>query len=382
MPAKGAKPHMSTIVVGGGVIGLAVAWRAAQAGLEVTLLDPTPGRGASWAAAGMLAPVTEAHYGEEALLGLNLASAQRWPQFAEELAQASDRDPGYRPGGTLTVARDLDDQAALSELFAFQQRLGLDVERLSGSAVRALEPTLAPRVRGAIAAPNDHQVDNRALVEALLAAAQRSGVTIDRRSVASITVVGERATAVVLDDATVLPAENVVLAAGWAAAAVEGLPPGTVPPLRPVKGQLLHLRGPAILTPAAGAIRGLEVYVVSRGDGRLVVGATMEEHTRDTTVTAGAVMDLLRAAWELLPGIAELSLVETIAGLRPATPDNAPVLGPCQLPGLHLALGHFRNGILLTPVTAEAVVAGLTGTTPDLIAPFGAARFDRATVTP
>ena len=373
---------MSTIVVGGGVIGLAVAWRAAQAGLDVTVVDPAPGRGASWAAAGMLAPVTEAHYGEEALLALNLASAQRWPTFAGELAEAAGSGVGYRTAGTLTVARDLDDQAALSELFAFQQRLGLHVERLTGSATRTMEPTLAPRVRGGIVAADDHQVDNRALVEALLAAAQRSGVTLEHRRVAEVVVEADGVTGVKLDDGVHLSADRVVLAAGWAAAGIGGLPPGTVPPLRPVKGQLLHLRGPAEMSPAMGAIRGLEVYIVSRGDGRLVVGATMEEHTTDTDVTAGAVMDLLRAAWELLPGITEFTLVETTAGLRPATPDNAPVLGPSAITGLHFALGHFRNGILLTPVTAETVVAGMTGGTPELLAPFGAERFAREKVTP
>ena len=366
---------MSVIIVGGGVIGTAVAWRAAQAGHAVTVVDPDPGRAASWAAAGMLAPVTEAHYGEEALLALNLAAAQRWGSFAQELAEASGADPGYRTCGTITVARDLDDAAALAELLAFQQRLGLAATRLTASEVRAREPFLSPRVRGGLSAPDDHQVDNRALVTALLAAAQRAGVVFDRREVAAVQCAGDTVTGVILDDGTHAPADAVVLAAGTGTGAIAGLPPGVVPPVRPVKGQLLHLRGRADQCPQLGVIRGLDVYVVSRGDGRVVVGATMEERGTDTTVTAGAVLELLRAAWELLPGIAELELAEVAAGLRPATPDNAPVLGPAAVEGLHLATGHFRNGILLAPVTADAVAAGLSGDAPDLIRPFAADRF-------
>ena len=366
---------MSIVIAGGGVIGSAIAWRAAQAGWGVTVVDPDPGRATSWAAAGMLAPVTEAHYGEEALLALNLASAQLWPDFADELAGASGVDPGYRRCGTLTVARDLDDQAALAELLAFQHRLGLTVSKLTASEIRALEPSLSPRVRGGLSAPDDHQVDNRALVMALIAAGERAGVLFDRRRVASVICEADRVTGVRLDDGTALSAEEVVLAAGAATASIAGVPAGVLPPIRPVKGQLLHLRTTPDAAPAAGVIRGLEVYLVCRGDGRVVVGATMEERGPDTTVTAGAVLDLLRAAWELVPGISEMELVETTAGLRPATPDNAPVLGPTEVPGLHVATGHYRNGVLLAPITATAVTAGLTGDAPAVIAPFAADRF-------
>ena len=368
---------MSIVIAGGGVIGAAIAWRAATAGLAVTVVDPAPGRATSWAAAGMLAPVTEAHFGEETLLALNLQSARLWPSFAAELAEAAGTDPGYRTCGTLTVARDLDDNAALAELLAFQQRLGLHVEKLTASQMRAAQPYLSPRIRGGLSAPDDHQVDNRALVEALLAAGRRAGVTFNPGRVAAVSCDGGAVTGVTLDDGTLLPADAVVLAAGVATARIGGVPDGIIPPLRGVKGQLLHLRGPADAAPAAGVIRGLEVYLVSRGDGRVVVGATMEERGQDTTVTAGAVLDLLRAAWELVPGIAELELVETVAGLRPATPDNAPVLGPTAVEGLHIATGHYRNGILLTPITADGVVAGLTGTVPAAIEPFSPARFAR-----
>ena len=371
---------MSIVIAGAGVIGAAIAWRAAAAGAAVTVVDPAPGRATSWAAAGMLAPVTEAHFGEEALLALNLESARRWPAFAAELAEAAGMDPGYRTCGTVTVARDLDDSAALAELLAFQQRLGLSVEKRTASQLRAVQPMLSPRIRGGLSAPDDHQVDNRALVEALLAAARRAGVTFNPGRVAAVRRAGDRVTGAVLEDGSVLPAEAVVLAAGVATSRIGGIPDGIVPPLRGVKGQLLHLRGPVAAAPAAGVIRGLEVYLVSRGDGRVVVGATMEELGEDTRVTAGGVLELLRAAWELVPGLAELELVETVAGLRPATPDNAPVLGPTAVEGLHLAIGHYRNGILLTPITADAVAAGLTGTVPAEIEGFSAARFDRLEV--
>jgi glycine oxidase len=367
------------VVVGGGAIGLGVAWRAAQAGLAVTLLDDEPGRGATWAAAGMLAPVTEVHYGEEALLRVNLASNALWPAFAAELADASDVDLCYRACGALLVARDADDNAALDDLFAFQARLGLDVQRLRGRETRALEPGLSPRTRGGILVAGDHQVDNRAVVEALRVAAERAGVRIVRERVATVLRDGDRVTGVRTVGGAQVVAGTVVLAAGAASAGIEGLPSELVP-VRPVKGQLLHLRRPpwepADPPLATRNLRGLEVYIVPRADGRVVVGATVEERGFDRTVTAGAVLDLLRAAWELLPGLAEYELVEAVAGLRPGTPDNAPLVGPTELDGLVAATGHFRNGVLLTPITAAGVTQLLTtGVLPDELAPCDPRRF-------
>jgi glycine oxidase len=364
------------VVVGGGVIGLGIAWRAAQAGMAVTVVDQAPGRGASWAAAGMLAPVTEVHYGERPLLGLNLAAADRWPGFAAELEQAAGRPVGYRPGGTLAVARDADDNAALEDLYQFQLRSGLQVERLRGRECRQLEPGLHPGIRGGVLAPGDHQVDNRALVEALLVACDRAGVEIVPGRVAELAAGGDRVTGVVLAGGERLAAAAVVLAAGCWSGSLGGLAAAALVPVRPVKGQLLYLRGPADQPLCQGNVRGLEVYVVPRGDGRVVVGATVEEQGFDTRVTAGAVADLLRAALELLPDVAELELAETVVGLRPGSPDNAPILGPAGPEGLVVATGHYRNGILLTPVTADAIAELLaTGRVPDLIAPFGPDRF-------
>jgi glycine oxidase len=384
------------VVVGGGVIGLGIAWRAALAGMTVTVVDGAPGRGASWAAAGMLAPVTEVHYGERPLLSLNLAAAARWPSFAAEVEEASGLPVGYRPGGTLAVARDADDNAALEDLYQFQLCHGLDVERLRSRECRQLEPGLAPGIRGGVLAAGDHQVDNRALVEALLAACQRAGVRMVTGRVAELAVEGDRVTGVILAGGgrdvgggplaggptgsrpagEILPAGVVVLAAGCWSGGLGGLAAEVLPPVRPVKGQLLYLRGPADQPLCSRNVRGLEVYVVPRTDGRVVVGATVEEQGFDTTVTAGAVHDLLRAALELLPDVAELELAETVVGLRPGSPDNAPMLGPAGPDGLVVATGHYRNGILLTPVTADAIAELLaTGRTPELIAAFAPSRF-------
>jgi glycine oxidase len=377
------QPATDVVVVGGGVIGLAIAWRAAGAGMTVTVVDETPGQGASWAAAGMLAPVTEVHYGERPLLALNLAAADRWPTFAAEVEEVSGHPVGYRPGGTLAVARDADDNAALEDLYQFQLRCGLRVERLRSRECRQLEPGLAPSIRGGVLAAGDHQVDNRALVQSLLIACRRAGVRLIEGRVAELTVAGDRVTGVALaggggrpDGGPTLAAGTVVLAAGCWSGGLGGLAAEALPPVRPVKGQLLYLRGPADEPLCSRNVRGLEVYVVPRGDGRVVVGATVEEQGFDTRVTAGAVHDLLRAALELLPDVAELELLETVVGLRPGSPDNAPLLGPARTGGLVVATGHYRNGILLTPVTADAIAELLaTGLVPDLIAPFAPGRF-------
>jgi glycine oxidase len=370
------QPPADVVVVGGGAIGLAVAWRAAGAGMAVTVVDQHPGRGASWAAAGMLAPVTEVHYGERSLLELNLAAAARWPSFAAELEEAAGQPVGYRPSGTLAVARDADDNAALEDLYRFQRRCGLEVERLRSRECRRLEPGLHPSIRGGVLAAGDHRVDNRALVEALLVACERAGVRLVRDRVTELATAADRVTGVVLAGGGTLGGGSVVLAAGCWSGSLGGLAAEALPPVRPVRGQLLYLRGPASEPLCSRNVRGLEVYLVPRVDGRVVVGATVEEQGFDTRVTAGAVHDLLRAALELLPEVAELELVETVVGLRPGSPDNAPMLGRGGPEGLEVATGHYRNGILLTPVTGDAIAELLaTGRVPELIAPFDPGRF-------
>ncbi|MEU6357529.1 glycine oxidase ThiO [Streptomyces sp. NPDC047072] len=369
------------LVVGGGIIGLVTAWRAAQRGLGTAVVDPEPGGGAAQVAAGMLAAVTELHYGEQTLLGLNLASARRYPDFAAELTELTGQDLGYRRCGTLAVALDADDRAHLRELHALQRQSGLDSEWLSGRECRRLEPMLAPGVRGGLRVDGDHQIDPRRLTRALLTACERAGVVFHRAWAQRLRVVRERAAGVTTRDGTELAADQVVLAAGSLSGRLEGVPVDVLPPVRPVKGQVLRLTVPEHHAPflnrtVRAVVRGSHVYLVPRENGELVVGATSEELGWDTTVTAGGVYELLRDAHELVPGITELPLTETRAGLRPGSPDNAPLLGPTELPGLLLATGHYRNGVLLTPVTGDALAHALTtGELPDEARPFTPRRF-------
>lgn len=357
------------IVVGGGLIGLSVAWRSSVAGLRVAVIDDAPGSGASHVAAGMLAPVTEVAYGEEPLLKLGIASAQRWPSFAAELEAAAGTSVGYRADGTLLVGADGDDVRALEELQGFQLELGLDVERLTARRCREREPLLSPRVRGGLLAADDHQVDPRATMAALLRACDEAGVERIADRVAAIEHDGRRVHGVRLVSGRTVTAPQTVVCAGWWSGSIEGLPDGVAPPVRPVKGQLVVLRGVepdgVVTATVRGLVHGRSVYLVPRADGRLVVGATQEERGPETTVTAGGVRQLLDDAATIVPGIDELELVETLAGLRPGTPDNRPIIGRASMEGLLFAAGHHRHGVLLAPVTADAIAALLAGGEPD-----------------
>ncbi|WP_225096734.1 glycine oxidase ThiO [Streptomyces sp. CoH27] len=374
------------LVIGGGIIGLVTAWRAAQRGLTPAVVDPEPGGGAARVAAGMLAAVTELHYGEETLLALNLESARRYPAFAAELTELTGHDLGYRRCGTLQVALDADDRAHLRELHALQQRSGLESEWLSGRECRRLEPMLAPGVRGGLRVDGDHQIDPRRLAAALVVACERAGVVFHRAWAERLDVVGGRAAGVTTADGTRLRAGRVVLAAGSLSGRLAGVPEGLLPPVRPVKGEVLRLTVPRRYAPflsrtVRAMVRGGHVYLVPRENGELVVGATSEELGWDTTVTAGGVYELLRDAHELVPGITELPLTETRAGLRPGSPDNAPLLGPSGLDGLLLATGHYRNGVLLTPVTGDVMAQLLAdGELPEEARPFTPQRFDAGAV--
>ena len=348
-------------VVGGGVIGLACAWELSRNGHDVTLVapGPAPGRdGASWVAAGMLAPVTEAHFGESALTRLLVEGAGRWPAFAAALEGASGHCIGYDTTGTVTVALDASDRASVDDLLAYQHTLGLEAHRRSASECRALVPALSPALRGGIEVPGDHQVDNRALLGALVEACRRGGVTFVEGTVAALHAGPET----VLADGRRLRPDHVVLAAGTGLRAIHGLADAGLPPLRPVKGHILRL-GPADGRPAPilgrtvrGLVHGRSIYLVPRRDGSVVVGATVEERGTDTAVRAGAVHELLCDARAIVPGVDELELVEAATGLRPATPDNMPCIGWTALDGVVAAVGHYRNGVLLAPLTAAAVV--------------------------
>jgi len=382
-PRPVARRRFDLVVVGGGTIGMSAAWRSAQRGMTVAVVDPAPGRGASWVAAGMLAPVSEVLHGEEALLALALSAARRWPAFAAELSETVGRPVGYRASGTLIVAADDGDRAWARHLHDFQCDLGLEVQWLTGREARTREPALAPGVRAGIWVADDHQVHNRLLVEALHDAAVGTGVSVVRRRVDAVVSAAGSVHGVVLDDGTEIEAEAVVLAAGCWSAAIGGVAAGAVPPVRPVKGQILRLAPSGSAPPLGHTVRGVvggsSVYLVPRADGSVVVGATVEERGFDTTVTAGAVYELLRDAHRVVPGVSEMVLDEASAGLRPGSPDNGPVVGPVRsagCDGLVVATGHHRQGILLTPITADAVAAVVAGDDPpEALAPFGPGRF-------
>lgn len=369
---------MEIVIIGAGVIGLATAWRAAARGAAVTLVDPAPASGASSVAAGMLTPVSELTYGEEPLLRLGLASRERYGAFAAELAELTGLETGYRTNGIIEVAFDSDDLRHLDDLRRFQESLGIPTEALNGRECRRLEPMLAPGVRGGLLAPEDGSVDPRRLTPALLAAGERLGVRLVRARVSAVLVENDVATGVRLDDGAEIRADRTLLAAGPWCGDIGGLPEGVVPEVRPVKGQVLRLRtrAPFIQRSTRGIVKGSSIYLVPRADGEIVVGATQEEMGFDTRVTAGGLWELLRDARELLPGVTELDFAEVSAGLRPGSPDNAPVMGPTALPGLYVGTGHFRNGILLTPVSADILAEVLVdGTVPEVGRPFTPERF-------
>jgi glycine oxidase len=395
---------MSLVVVGAGVIGLSCAWRAARAGHQVTVVDPAPGTGASHVAGGMLAPITEAWPGEEPLLELGCASMDRWPEFASALATDAGlgagpsagaglvaggsvadagRPAGLRTEGTVVAATNAGDRAELHEVAAFLERLGRDVERLTGRELRRLEPGIGPDVRGGLSVPGDLAVDNRELLDALRAAAVRAGIRFVTATAARVepgrvvlTEGGEPGVAAsgarIGEPGVAAPgagtaggsvdADEVLVAAGaWSSA----LHPDLAGLVRPVKGEILRLRHrPGALPPPSRTVRavvdGRHVYLVPRDGGGLVLGATQYEAGFDTSVAVSGVRDLLRDAERVLPGIAEYALEEAAAGLRPGSPDNLPLVGRLE-PGVLVATGHGRNGILLAPVTADAVAALLAG---------------------
>ena len=327
--AGGRSGAPDVAIVGAGVVGLAIAYRCAQRGLNTVVLErDRAGAGASSAAAGMLAPVSEAEVGHGELLGEGLEAAEAWPAFAAELGVE------LHTAGTLIVARDRDEAEALERERAFRERLGLRVERLLPSAARRLEPALAPTIRLALHVPDDRAVDPREVVASLRERVEvREGVEV--RS---------------LDD---VEADRVVLAAGaWS-------PDLADVPVRPVKGQILRLRDPAGPGLLDRVVRFEGGYVVPRGDGRYVLGATVEERGYDTTVTAGGLYELLREATEIVPGISELVVEEAAAGLRPGTPGNVPIVR--EDGRVIIATGHFRNGVLLAPVTAGRVASMASG---------------------
>jgi glycine oxidase len=354
-------------IVGGGIVGLACAWRARLQGLSVTLLERDHvGRGTSHVAAGMLAPVSEVEFGTAGrrVLEMGLRSAEMWPGFAAELEEATGLDVGLLKTGTLVLARDEDEARELERGLAFRRSLGLRAERLRASEAREREPGLAPSVRLAIEAPDDHSVDPRLVLAALRRACEIAGVAIrEHAAVESVELEKhrERAIGLLLRGGERVRAAHMVLAAGPWTGQIDGLPVDAQIRVRPVKGQILRLRdqaGPGLLS---RVLRFEGGYLVPRADGSYALGATVEEQGFDLSPTAGGVYELLREASEFVPGIDELRIEELSVGLRPGTPDNVPVIGRGALEGLVWATGHYRNGILLAPLTAELVLETLAG---------------------
>jgi len=377
VPARSG-PSPKVAIIGAGVIGLGIAWRLAAKGARVDVFDRgTAGSGASHAAAGMLAACCEAEPGEDALVALGRESQARWPAFAAELLKTSGIDVELRTEGTLVVALTADDQARLHHHLAHQKKLGLPLEWISAAETRRREPHLAGKLAGAVWSPEDHQVDNRKLAAGLRIAAEAAGATVHERTpVKEISFAGGRADGVVLGDGTKVPADVVVLAAGAWSRTIGGLTPELRPPVRPIKGQMLSLKMDAAAPLMTHVIWAPGVYMVPRNDGRLIVGATVEEKAFDMSLTAGGLLTLLEAAWRTIPAIEELPIDEMWVGHRPGSRDDAPIVGPGPAQGLIYATGHHRNGILLAPVTIDAVAKlVLEGALDPAIRPFGIDRF-------
>lgn len=351
------------IVVGGGAIGLCCAWRLAQGGARAVVLDRAePPAGATRVAAGMLAPIGELAFGEPELLRMTIAAAEIYPDFVAELEAASGLRSGYDRHGALHIALDRDEAAELRRVHDLQRSLGLGAEWLPPRRCRELEPGLTPSFNGGVHAPEEAAIDPRRMTAALLAALAAEGAEVrGGADVVAPILAGERLEGVRTGAGEELRADRVVLATGAWAGAESWLPEPARPPVRPVKGEILELRSAEGEAPCGRIVASERVYLVPRPDGRLIAGATTEERGFDATVTAGGVHELLREAYRLLPDVAEMELVEAMAGLRPGTPDNLPLIGPGALEGLILACGHYRNGILLAPLTGAAVAGLLTG---------------------
>ena len=360
-----AETSSDVLVIGAGVIGLSCAWRLAQRGLRVRVLErDEPGAGATGVAAGMLAPVGEATWGEEELLRAGARVALLWPEFAAELA-AGGPDPGYSQLGALHVALDRDEAAELERRFELMREHGSTPSGSPRARRAGCEPSLATARRRGDQRPHEAAVDPGAPDPLAAGERERAGAEIVAGAEVVEALVEGGALAGVRDaTGTEHRADRVVLAAGAGrrGVAAGGGPPAGAPGEGPGRDAA---RARAGLSRIVATER---VYLVPRPDGRLVVGATVEEMGFDTTITAGAVHELLREAYRAVPEVAEMELVETRAGLRPGTPDNAPIVGPGAIEGLVLATGHFRNGILLAPLTAEKVARLVVGERTEAVA--------------
>ena len=363
------------VIIGGGVIGLSIGWYLVKEGNPVIIFDKgEAGREASWLSAGMLAPETEMGFEDEALYVLGRESMNRWPGFVQALEADSGRSVDYRTNGILHVADDRDALEALRRHYDFQKELGFDVQWLTGAEAREVEPFIAPRLPGAVFSKTDHQVDNRLLVEALIEAFKKHGGRIEEHTPVEA-VWTEGGVGVTTSSGERVEAQSVVVAAGAWSRKIGGLSEEAKPAVRPVKGQMLQLRMEQPFD-LQHVLWGRDAYLAPKSNGRLLVGATVEERGFDAQVTAGGLYSVLEAAWRIVPGIYDLEVTETWAGLRPGSRDNDPILGFSDVPGVIFATGHYRNGILLTPITGEEIARLiLTGETSEWLKPFSPSRF-------
>ncbi len=359
-------------IAGGGLAGLVCAWVAARAGAEVVVIDDVSRPAAATVAAGMIAPVGEAIWGEERQLAASLSAADAWPSFARELEAAAGLEVPYRRCGSLHVALDRDEAAELERRHRLHRRLDLDARAALPSRCRELEPGLGTAVSYGVEAPGEAEVDPRALMAALAVAADREGAL---RLEGRVEGIDAEAGRVEVGGGGTIRAERVVLAAGaWAGEGILGS--GRPLPIRPVKGEILRLRADPGSLPCERIIVGERFYLVPRPDGEVVLGATVEERGFDLSVSAGGVHELLRESYRALPELAELEFLEATAGLRPGTPDNAPIIGRLGEGSTLVVGGLYRHGVLLAPLIAAATAALIAGgPLPDELRGLGPDRF-------
>jgi glycine oxidase len=344
------------VIAGGGVIGGAIALELARAGLSVAVFDrQQPGQEASWASAGILSPAPE-NPGVVSMVPLGKASMSLYPEFVAQIEETSGVSTGFRPKGTLEALFSHDTKAELSTIIALHHGLGLKAEPLRAEDARELEPSLSEEVEAAVLRPEEASIDNRALTAAILQAAKRRGAEIFPGDAAkAIWREGNRCAGLVLQNEKV-EADWTIIAAGCFSAMIDGIAPYA--PVRPAKGQMAALRADEVNLERV--LWSEKIYLVPRNDGRILAGATVEHAGFDKRVTAGGIDKILSAAIDLAPGLANARIEETWAGLRPDSPDHLPILGPTDIDGLLMATGHFRSGILLTPITARLIREWIT----------------------
>jgi glycine oxidase len=348
--------HLDVAIAGGGLIGAAIALELAQAGLSVGVFEKgEPGREASWASAGILSPAPEAP-GMIPIVPLAKASMGLYPGFVANVEEISGQSVGFRPFGTMDALFSRDATRDLSTLIALHHGLGLRAEPLRPEEARELEPALSPEVEAAALRPEEASIDNRALTRAVLLAAQKSGAEIfPNHDAEAIWREKGRCAGLKLRDENV-SAKWTIIAAGCFSANIKGV--AAYAPVRPAKGQMVSMRADELKIERV--LWSEKIYIVPRNDGRILAGASVEYVGFDKHVTAGAVEKILSDAIELVPGLANARIEETWAGLRPDSPDHLPILGPTDLDGLLMATGHFRSGVLLTPVTARLMREWIT----------------------